>query len=239
MEGELFKWTNYLLFWKIRYFIIKDCVLSYYIQKGERPRGKIHLSIADINSLTDDTLRFEINTGVQMMYLSASNIEEKKKWITSLNAAKKKDNINQTKKKTPNSTNSQSNNYNLPENQITKQLLSTKTVLDSIGTNNSLFNNIVKSNNISNSEILSLYRNYTKSTDTLYSNTDEIYIVVNDLSNEISKFREYLDGSEHRRKIYLSKSQEVVPDFIQNSGNLYVKSKIGNIDTGRDTDESK
>ena len=50
MEGELYKWTNYLFGWRQRYFVLKGSVLHYYYQRGEKPRGRIHLGVCQINS---------------------------------------------------------------------------------------------------------------------------------------------------------------------------------------------
>jgi pleckstrin family protein A (phosphoinositide binding specific) protein 8 len=39
MEGDLFKWTNYWNGWQLRYFVLKDGVLTYYNNKEESKNG--------------------------------------------------------------------------------------------------------------------------------------------------------------------------------------------------------
>ena len=37
MEGNLLKWTNYWMGWQLRWFVLKDGVLSYYNNQNEIP----------------------------------------------------------------------------------------------------------------------------------------------------------------------------------------------------------
>lgn len=39
MEGNLLKWTNYWNGWQLRYFVLKDGILSYYSNEGEIDSG--------------------------------------------------------------------------------------------------------------------------------------------------------------------------------------------------------
>jgi pleckstrin family protein A (phosphoinositide binding specific) protein 8 len=39
MEGNLLKWTNYWNGWQIRWFILKDGILSYYNNQNEIKSG--------------------------------------------------------------------------------------------------------------------------------------------------------------------------------------------------------
>lgn len=87
MEGILHKWTNYFSMYKERYFILSGFILSYFIHKGEHPRGRFHLSVAHIIQGKDD-LKFEIDTGQSIFYLKAKCKEDKLKWINELNKVK-------------------------------------------------------------------------------------------------------------------------------------------------------
>ena len=39
MEGNLLKWTNYWNGWQLRYFVLKDGILSYFNSKAEISNG--------------------------------------------------------------------------------------------------------------------------------------------------------------------------------------------------------
>ena len=39
MEGNLLKWTNYWMGWQLRWFVLKDGVLSYYNNQNESKSG--------------------------------------------------------------------------------------------------------------------------------------------------------------------------------------------------------
>lgn len=39
MEGNLFKWTNYWNGWQLRWFVLKDGILSYYNTQNEAKNG--------------------------------------------------------------------------------------------------------------------------------------------------------------------------------------------------------
>jgi hypothetical protein len=88
MEGILFKWTNYFSFWKQRYFVLRGNILYYYIKKGDRPRGRIHLAVALLNESPEDDTKFELDTGVSIVYLKADSRELKREWIQAIKKAK-------------------------------------------------------------------------------------------------------------------------------------------------------
>jgi hypothetical protein len=88
MEGMLFKWTNYFSFWKKRYFVLRGNILYYYVKKGDRPRGRIHLAVSILNESPEDVTKFEIDTGVSIVYLKAQNKEMKKEWINAIKRSK-------------------------------------------------------------------------------------------------------------------------------------------------------
>ncbi len=87
MEGELLKWTNYVFGWRERYFVLKGSVLLYFIRRGEKAKGKIHLSVSTIN-VTNNDYRFEIDTGTTIFYLRATTKEKKIEWVKSIKLAK-------------------------------------------------------------------------------------------------------------------------------------------------------
>lgn len=88
MEGILYKWTNYFSFWKQRYFVLRGNILYYYIKKGDRPRGRIHLGVSHVNESPEEDTKFEIDTGLAVIYLKTETKEEKDEWIVALRKAK-------------------------------------------------------------------------------------------------------------------------------------------------------
>ena len=94
MEGKLLKWTNYLYGWQERFCVLKGAIFSYYIPNSEShmPKGRLHLAISTIKdnlnnneNLTEEDknsdLGFEINTGSNVYFFKANNIEDKNNWI--------------------------------------------------------------------------------------------------------------------------------------------------------------
>jgi hypothetical protein len=86
MEGNLQKWTNYISTWKERYFVLTGVVLCYYKKRGEAARGKIHMGIATVRDGED--LKFEIDTGVSVIFLQAPDRDSKIAWLQALKKAK-------------------------------------------------------------------------------------------------------------------------------------------------------
>jgi hypothetical protein len=87
MEGNLQKWTNFVLGWQERYFKIKGSLLLYYFKKDQPVKGKIHLSVSNIN-ITNNDYRFEIDTGTSIFYLRTTTKEKKEEWVKALKLAK-------------------------------------------------------------------------------------------------------------------------------------------------------
>ena len=94
MEGKLLKWTNYLYGWQERFCVLKGAIFSYYIPNSEShmPKGRVHLAISTIKenlnnneNLSEEDknsdLGFEINTGSNVYFFKANNIEDKNNWI--------------------------------------------------------------------------------------------------------------------------------------------------------------
>lgn len=88
MEGYLEKWTNYVFGWKKRFFVLKNNVLYYYLEQGERPKGRIHLGIVSVNDPEPESNGFELDTGLSIVYLKMDTLEEKKKWLQAVRQAK-------------------------------------------------------------------------------------------------------------------------------------------------------
>src|SRR5689334_6602717 len=87
MEGTLQKWTNYIFGWKERYFVLKGSVFYYYMKKGDKPKGSIHLGICQVNTNVDT--KFELDTGINIVYIKAETKEVRDDWVKALKAAKR------------------------------------------------------------------------------------------------------------------------------------------------------
>lgn len=159
MEGELLKWTNYAYGWRERFFVLKGSVLLYYIRKGERAKGKIHLSVCTLNA-TDNDYRFELDTGTTIFYLRAESKEKKDEWIKALKIAKfeaeSKNTVNNAEfSNFINSTSRvETKNYNLgtnrfsmiQEDRLTKKITFIQSLTDSLGKLNLDLENFLKQN---------------------------------------------------------------------------------------------
>jgi collagen type IV alpha-3-binding protein len=87
MEGILLKWTNYIFGWRERFFVLRGSILYYYYKKSDRPKGRIHLGVTSITS-SDDEPKFELDTGISVIYLKANTLEEKNTWVQAIKLAK-------------------------------------------------------------------------------------------------------------------------------------------------------
>ena len=156
MEGELLKWTNYVFGWRERYFVLKGSVLLYYIRKGERAKGKIHLSVSTVN-ITNNDYRFEIDSGTAIFYLRAHTKEKKDEWVKAVKLAKfeaeSKMNNNMSHKinassRISNDTYSLETNRlsMIPEDVLTKKILFIKGLTENLGKLNLDLENFLKQN---------------------------------------------------------------------------------------------
>jgi len=159
MEGELLKWTNYVYGWRERFFVLKGSVLLYYIRKGDRAKGKIHLSVCTLN-ITDNDYRFELDTGTTIFYLRTETKEKKHEWVKAIKIAKFEaeskntinngdfiNNLNATSRLGNESYNLGTNRFSLPqEDKLTKKIAFIKTLTDSLGKLNFDFENFIKLN---------------------------------------------------------------------------------------------
>lgn len=171
MEGELLKWTNYVLGWRERYFVLKGSVLLYYIKKGEKTKGKIHLSVSTLNSTSND-YRFEIDTGTSIFYLRAHTKEKKNEWVKAIKLAKFE--AESKMQNNPEILNSNINGSSrminemenigmtrlsmLPDDKLTKKVIFIKTLTDNLAKLNLDFDNFLQQNkkNLSSDICISL-----------------------------------------------------------------------------------
>ena len=83
MEGYLFKWTNFIKGWTIRYFLLNKHILYYSKQKGDDEKNAIHLKIAKVIP-EKNKKSFVIDTGTNKIYLKANSEEERDIWISAI-----------------------------------------------------------------------------------------------------------------------------------------------------------
>lgn len=94
-RGFLEKWTNVVGGFKLRWFVLKDGVLSYYQSpedEGRLVRGSTHLQYATIRTEKDAT-RFEVisrvGKGSNKVYLRANDAAECHRWVQMLETSKR------------------------------------------------------------------------------------------------------------------------------------------------------
>lgn len=89
MEGYLYKWTNYISGWKLRYFVLKNNVLFYFITKGDKPRGKLSLKDSQILEDLNNDLKLQIeSSNGTIIYIKAKTTSEREMWLKALNKSK-------------------------------------------------------------------------------------------------------------------------------------------------------
>jgi len=148
LEGYLMKWTNACTGWKDRYFILRKNILYYYISKGMRYKGKIHLQVAEIIANEKEVLKFQIDTGIKTIYLWAHSEKDKTSWVDSLTMANRMEQIN-SKSKQVNNTNSTGlvvKNEDKDKHNLLKKIFNTKVLLDEM----KLYNKELQDLDISN-----------------------------------------------------------------------------------------
>jgi len=92
MEGYLFKWTNFIKGWRVRYFILVDTSL-YYRKTKDQNNKRIEIKLSQCNIIDEKKrsqflLEFTDNDCINKLYLKAQSDDEKVKWLERLNAAK-------------------------------------------------------------------------------------------------------------------------------------------------------
>lgn len=92
MEGNLLKWTNYWMGWQLRYFVLKDGILSYFNNKNEIKSGakrSFKIFMFDIIVSKNDNTRLDlIVANDQHLYLKACDYKERQKWLVALASQK-------------------------------------------------------------------------------------------------------------------------------------------------------
>ncbi|GBB85561.1 hypothetical protein RclHR1_12050006 [Rhizophagus clarus] len=88
LKGYLNKWTNYAGGYKNRWFVLENCILSYFKNQddaGNSCRGSINMKIAKISIDSSDRQRFDIiGKGSIRYHLRANHPSEAKKWTIAL-----------------------------------------------------------------------------------------------------------------------------------------------------------
>lgn len=90
-EGYLWKWTNYLGGWQQRWFILYDGTLTYYKDANTTDtgcRGSFKLEACNISVHPVDSLRFDLTTTSQRIYLKTNTKPNRQKWIIHLGTTK-------------------------------------------------------------------------------------------------------------------------------------------------------
>jgi len=160
IEGELFKWTNYVLGWKSRYFVLRGNIMYYYLSKGEKVKGKIHLNVAEVIPLENNPLKFQIDTGTTMVYLCAEEESEKTKWVDALIMIKRKE-IFPGDKPAPILVHPEQFKLDSDtDNRLLKKIIATKNFLEDLAKNNSSLSEMIKNNELSQNSLSELLNNY-------------------------------------------------------------------------------
>ncbi|RNA27201.1 pleckstrin homology domain-containing family A member 8 [Brachionus plicatilis] len=93
MDGYLHKWTNYLKGWQLRYFVLKDGILSYFNNENDSKngdcKGSYKIFMFDIIVNRSDKTRVDlILANENNLYLKASDYKERQKWLVALASQK-------------------------------------------------------------------------------------------------------------------------------------------------------
>jgi len=163
LEGYMNKWTNCCQGWKLRYFILRENVLNYYVERGARVKGKIHITICEINPDSKNVKRFEINTGTLNIYLEVLEEPDRKKWIDMLMAIKKRGQLLiPVKDKTVDQSqvNTQNNLFTTADIKVLKRLYTTKELISLLIKSNKQINELLSSEEINKTALKNLTDNY-------------------------------------------------------------------------------
>jgi len=159
LEGHMMKWVNCCERWKQRYFILKDSILHYYVEKGMRVKGKIHITISEITPDTKNNKRFEINSGINTIYLETFEEEERKKWIDTLLVLKKKGQLlGPALKEKP--TQAGDTKFTSADIKVLKKLYSTKELIGGLMKSNKNLNDLLSYEEINTTALKKLTESY-------------------------------------------------------------------------------
>ncbi len=149
MKGYLKKWTNFKNGYKLRWFVLEKCILSYYKDQDDIEstcRGSINMKIAKLHLDSSEKLKFEIiGKGSIKYHLKANHPIETNKWVWALQSAityaKDLNKLEQQKQQQIlTNSNNGSNGLQLPKNHALvsghARNLSNVSVSDSISSSN-------------------------------------------------------------------------------------------------------
>ncbi|CAB3978697.1 pleckstrin homology domain-containing family A member 8-like [Paramuricea clavata] len=92
MEGALWKWTNYVSGWQLRWFVLDFGVLSYYKSQDDIQlgcRGSVKMGCCDVTVQVGDSLRINLKFPPdQYMYIKATTASERQQWLVALGSSK-------------------------------------------------------------------------------------------------------------------------------------------------------
>ena len=92
MEGALWKWTNYVSGWQLRWFVLDYGVLSYYKSQDDIKlgcRGSVKMGCCDVTAQVGDALRINLKFPPdQYMYIRATTAGERQQWLVALGSSK-------------------------------------------------------------------------------------------------------------------------------------------------------
>ncbi|XP_028393353.1 pleckstrin homology domain-containing family A member 8-like [Dendronephthya gigantea] len=92
MEGALWKWTNYVSGWQLRWFVLDFGVLSYYKSQDDIKlgcRGSVKMGCCDVTAQVGDALRINLKFPPdQYMYIKATTASERQQWLVALGSSK-------------------------------------------------------------------------------------------------------------------------------------------------------
>lgn len=83
MEGNLYKWTNYIKGWKLRYFTVENHILYYSYSKNDSNKKAIKLISAKLLHGKNNK-SFIIQIQDKNLYLCSNTEEEASKWMNFL-----------------------------------------------------------------------------------------------------------------------------------------------------------
>ncbi|XP_046860058.1 pleckstrin homology domain-containing family A member 8-like isoform X2 [Xenia sp. Carnegie-2017] len=92
MEGALWKWTNYVTGWQLRWFVLDHGVLSYYKSQDDvklGSRGSVKMGCCDVTAQSGDPLKIILKFPPDhYMYLKATTASERQQWVVALGSSK-------------------------------------------------------------------------------------------------------------------------------------------------------
>lgn len=92
MDGALWKWTNYMSGWQLRWFVLDVGVLSYYKSQDDihlGSRGSVKMGCCEVSHQANDPLRINLKIPPdQYIYVKATTAAERQQWLVALGTSK-------------------------------------------------------------------------------------------------------------------------------------------------------